>query len=380
MVTESHFLGKHDNVYVAGHRGMVGSAIIRLLERKGYSNLITRNSSELDLRDQDAVRTFFRTQKIDYVVLAAARVGGIYANETYPGEFIYQNLMIQANVIHEAYAAGVNKLLFLGSSCIYPKFCSQPMKEEYLLSGVLEPTNEPYAIAKIAGIKMCESYNRQYGTAYRAVMPTNLYGPGDNYHLENSHVIPAIIRKCHLAKLAASEDAEGIVHDERVYGPIPESIKATLFETDGQTMRSNPYVQLWGSGKGRREFLHVDDMAAGCYEVMTMSKGEYDQSLTTQGADAALSAPSFLNVGVGKDCTISEVARLIQRIVGFKGEIRYDTTQPDGTPQKLLDITRLGTHGWQPAFSLNEGLEHTYKHYCDRLENEVPTASVSRRT
>ena len=378
MVTENHSLRKHDNIYVAGHRGMVGSAIVRLLKREGYSNLIIRSSSELDLRDQDAVRAFFRTQQIDYVVLAAARVGGIHANHTYPGEFIYQNLMIQANVIHEAFAAGVSKLLFLGSSCIYPKFCPQPMKEEYMLSGVLEPTNEPYAIAKIAGIKMCESYNRQYGTAYRAVMPTNLYGPGDNYHLENSHVIPAIIRKCHLAKLAAAGDVRGIANDEQVYGPIPESIKATLFEIDGQALRSKPYVQLWGSGKGRREFLHVDDMAAGCYEIMTMDKGEYDQSLMTHGSDSTLSLPSFLNVGVGKDCTISEVATLIQRIVGFTGELRYDTAQPDGTPQKLLDITRLGTHGWQPSFSLSEGLEDTYKHYCDRLENEAPTAAASR--
>ena len=371
MVTKSHSLGKDDTVYIAGHRGMVGSAMVSLLEREGYSNLVTRSSAELDLRDQAAVRTFFRTQQIDYVVLAAARVGGIHANNSYPGEFIYQNLMIQANVIHEAYAAGVSKLLFLGSSCIYPKFCLQPMKEEYLLSGVLEPTNEPYAIAKIAGIKMCESYNRQYGTAYRAVMPTNLYGPGDNYHLENSHVIPAIIRKCHLAKLAASGDVEGIAHDEQVYGSIPEDIKATLFETDGKSLRSKPYVQLWGSGTGRREFLHVDDMAAGCYEVMKMSKKTYDHSLLTQGSDSSLSVPSFLNVGVGKDCTISEAAAIIQEVVGFTGEIRYDTTQPDGTPQKLLDITRLGTHGWQPAFSLAEGLEHTYRHYCDRLENEA---------
>ena len=367
MVTESHSLGKHDIVYIAGHRGMVGSAMVRLLEREGYSNLITRSSAELDLRDQAAVRTFFGTQKIDYVVLAAARVGGIHANNTYPGEFIYQNLMIQANVIHEAFTAGVTKLLFLGSSCIYPKFCPQPMKEEYLLTGVLEPTNEPYAIAKIAGIKMCESYNRQYGTAYRAVMPTNLYGPGDNYHLENSHVIPAIIRKCHLAKLAASEDFEGIVHDEQVYGSIPEDIKATLFETGGQSLRSEPFVQLWGSGTGRREFLHVDDMAAGCYDVMKMSRETYDLSIRGQNSNSSLSKPSFLNVGVGKDCTISEAAAMIQQVVGFTGEIRYDAAQPDGTPQKLLDITKLDTHGWQPAFSLSEGLEHTYRHYCDRL-------------
>ena len=375
MVTESHSLGKHDAVYIAGHRGMVGSALVRLLEREGYSNLISRSSAELDLRDQAAVRNFFRTRKIDHVVLAAARVGGIHANYTYPGEFIYQNLMIQANVIHQAFAAGVSKLLFLGSSCIYPKFCPQPMKEEYLLSGVLEPTNEPYAVAKIAGIKMCESYNRQYGTAYRAVMPTNLYGPGDNYHLEDSHVIPAIIRKCHLAKLAAAGDAEGIALDERVYGPIPKAVKDTLFEADGQSLRSRPYVQLWGSGSGRREFLHVDDMAAGCYEVMKMSKEAYDQTLLIQGSDPSLSVPSYLNVGSGLDCAISEAAALIQDIVGFYGEIRYDAAQPDGTPQKLLDVSRLGQHGWRPAFSLREGIEHTYAHYCNRLENTALTAA-----
>jgi GDP-L-fucose synthase len=377
MVTESYSLEKHDVVYIAGHRGMVGSAMVRLLEREGYPNLIARSSAELDLRDQAAVRHFFRTQKIDYVVLAAARVGGIHANNAYPGEFIYQNLMIQANVIHEAFAAGVSKLLFLGSSCIYPKFCPQPMKEEYLLSGVLEPTNEPYAIAKIAGIKMCESYNRQYGTAYRAVMPTNLYGPGDNYHLEDSHVIAAIIRKCHLAKLATAGDGEGIAHDERVYGPIPEGIRDTLFETDGQSLRRRPYVQLWGSGSGRREFLHVDDMVGGCHEVMKMSKEAYDRSLLIQGSDPSFSLPSYLNVGAGLDCTISQAAALIQEIVGFPGEIRYDAAQPDGTPQKLLDVSRLGNHGWRPAFSLREGIEDTYAHYCNRLENTAFSAAPS---
>ena len=286
MMKKDHFLAPGDRVYVAGHRGMVGSALVRLLEREGRFNLITRSSAELDLREQAAVRDFFRSQRLDYVVLAAARVGGIHANNTYPAEFIYQNLMIQANVIHEAYAAGDSKLLFLGSSCIYPKFCPQPMKEQYLLSGVLETTNEPYAVAKIAGIKMCESYNRQYGTGYRAVMPTNLYGPGDNYHLENSHVIPAILRKCHLAKLAASGDAAGIAGDEKIYGPIPETIKETLFEADGRTLRCRPYVQLWGSGQGRREFLHVDDMAAGCVAVMKMSDNTYGESLAA-AADRA---------------------------------------------------------------------------------------------
>lgn len=368
MVKQDHFLAENDRVYVAGHRGMVGSALVRLLEREGCFNLITRSSAELDLRDQAAVRDFFRTQRIDYVVLAAARVGGIHANNTYPAEFIYQNLMIQANVIHEANAAGVGKLLFLGSSCIYPKFCPQPMREEYLLSGVLEATNEPYAVAKIAGIKMCESYNRQYGTGYRAVMPTNLYGPGDNYHLENSHVVPAIIRKCHLAKLAAAGDAAGIARDEKIYGPIPVSIRETLYEADGRTLRDRPYVQLWGSGQGRREFLHVDDMAAGCLAVMKMSDRIYDQSLAAAVADNSASKPSFLNVGTGQDCTISEAAALIQEIVGFAGEIRYDANQPDGTPQKLLDVSRLGAHGWSPGFSLRAGLEDTYRHYCGKTQ------------
>ena len=367
MSIKDHCLAPDDRVYIAGHRGMVGSALVRLLEREGYTRLITRTSAELDLRDQAAVRHFFSTQPIDYVVLAAARVGGIHANNTYPGEFIYQNLMIQANVIHEAYAAGVHKLLFLGSSCIYPKFCPQPMKEEYLLSGVLESTNEPYAVAKIAGIKMCESYNRQYGTGYRAVMPTNLYGPGDNYHLENSHVIPAIIRKCHLAKLAAAGDLTGIAQDEKVYGPIPETIRATLFEADGRTLRSHPFVQLWGSGRGRREFLHVDDMAAGCLTVMKMSEHTYGESLAATAADRSHSKPSFLNLGTGKDCTISEAAGLIQEIVGFDGEIRYDADQPDGTPQKLLDVSRLGRHGWRPGFSLQAGLQDTYRHYCSYI-------------
>lgn len=368
MTSECGILAKDDIVYVAGHRGMVGSAIMRLLKREGYGHLVTRNSAELDLSDQSAVRNFFRTEKIDYVVLAAARVGGIHANNTYPAEFIYHNLMIQANVIHEACAAGIRELLFLGSSCIYPKLCHQPMKEEYLLSGVLESTNEPYAVAKIAGIKMCESYNRQYGTCYRAVMPTNLYGPGDSYDLENSHVIPAIIRKCHLAKLASRGDREGIARDQEVFGPIPEDIKNTMFEDNLLSLRDHPHVKLWGSGQGRREFLHVDDMAVGCYAVMKMSSKEYELSLHTQSDDSSLSNPSFLNVGTGLDCTISEVAEIIKEVVGFSGEIRYDPTQPDGTPRKLLDVSRLRQVGWLPRISLREGLEDAYRWYCVQLE------------
>ncbi len=359
-------LKRTDRIYIAGHRGMVGSAVHRLLERRGYQNLITRTSRELDLTSQTAVRDFFSINAIDYVVLAAARVGGIYANNTYPADFIYQNLMIQANVIHQACMSGVSNLLFLGSSCIYPKFSDQPMKEEYLLSGILEPTNEPYAVAKIGGIKMCESYNRQFGTSYRAVMPTNLYGPGDNYHLENSHVIPAIIRKCHLAKLAVNGDMAGIDADRQLYGPIPEDVARGLFEEEAGSLRSDPYVQLWGSGTGRREFLHVDDMAAACYTVMQMDSAAYEKSLRSTENSSSFGPPSFLNVGSGKDCTIREVASMIKKVVGYQGEIRYDTSQPDGTPRKLLDVSRIEKQGWQPLFSLETGLRDTYDWYCRR--------------
>lgn len=341
---------------------MVGSAIVRKLRNEGYDNIITRTHSELDLTNQAAVRDFFATQKIDYVVLAAAKVGGIHANNTYPADFIYQNLMIQCNVIHEAYKAGVQNLLFLGSSCIYPKMCPQPMKEEYLLSGYLEPTNEPYALAKISGIKMCESYNRQYGTHYRSVMPTNLYGPGDNYHLENSHVIPAIIRKYHLAKLAMDGNLAAIHKDEQAYGPIPQDIKRAIgLSPDSSSLSSqssnlNPHVLLWGSGNAKREFLHVDDMAAACYHVMQLSPQSSDLS------------PSFLNVGTGKDLTIRQAAQLICDIVGFKGETIYDSDKPDGTPQKLLDTSRINNLGWEPAFDFREGLQDAYKWYLHNCE------------
>ncbi len=364
MSSDRGMLKKDDVIYVAGHRGMVGSAILRLLEKEGCRNLVTRTSSQLDLTDQAAVRDFFGSTAIDYVVLAAARVGGIHANNTYPADFIYQNLMIQANVIHQAYLAGITRLLFLGSSCIFPKFCEQPMKEEYLLGGILEPTNEPYAVAKIAGIKLCESYNRQFGTSYRAVMPTNLYGPGDNYHLQNSHVIPAIIRKCHLAKLAAEGDGPGIDKDQQLFGPIPEDIAGTIFESDNRTLRRSPYVRLWGSGSGRREFLHVDDMAAACHAVMKLDSEGYEQSLKLTGPASSSAKPSFINIGTGKDCTIAEAAAMIQSVVGYHGEIRYDSSQPDGTPRKLLDVSRIKGLGWQPEFSLRSGLQHTYDQYC----------------
>jgi GDP-L-fucose synthase len=345
----------NDGIFVAGHRGMVGSAVVRHLQGHGFSNIITRSHSQLDLTDQAAVRRFFQGEKIDRVVLAAAKVGGIHANSTYPADFIYFNLAIQNNVIHESYRAGVQDLLFLGSSCIYPKAALQPMKEEYLLTGPLEPTNEPYAIAKIAGIKMCEAYNRQYGTRYRSVMPTNLYGPGDNYHLENSHVIPAMIRKYHLAKLATEGDAAAICEDERRYGQIPKDIRGAIgYSAERKALDKNhsPQVILWGTGSPRREFLHVDDMAAACVHVMTLDQSHFSGK-----------NPSFLNIGVGKDITIKEIAEIIAELVGFSGETIYNPSQPDGTLQKLLDTSRINEFGWKPGFSLREGLKNAYNSY-----------------
>lgn len=359
MSTQSSPLTSRASVFVAGHRGMVGSAIVRKLKAEGYTNIITRTHSELDLTDQAAVRDFFKAEKVDYVVLAAAKVGGIHANNTYPADFIYMNLMIQSNVIHEAYKAGVEHLLFLGSSCIYPKMCPQPMKEEYLLSGYLEPTNEPYAVAKIAGIKMCESYNRQYGTSYKSVMPTNLYGPGDNYHLENSHVIPAIIRKYHLARLAMEGNLAAIREDEKRYGQIPDDIKQALGLSDSpHASRLTPHVLLWGTGKAKREFLHVDDMASACFHVMSQD---------TVSPSSSPLAPGFLNVGTGKDATVGEVAELIREIIGFEGETIYDSDKPDGTPQKLLDTSRINSQGWYPSFTLRKGLEDAYKWYLRKV-------------
>lgn len=304
-------------IYVAGHRGMVGSAIVRALEASGHTNIITRTHAELDLTNQAAVRAFFQSEKIDQVYLAAAKVGGIHANNTYPAEFIYQNLMIEANIIHEAYQAGVQKLLFLGSSCIYPKLAPQPMSEDALLTGKLESTNEPYAIAKIAGIKLCESYNRQYGTDYRSVMPTNLYGPGDNYHPENSHVIPALIRRFHEAKVTGASS-----------------------------------VTIWGTGTPRREFLHVDDMAAASIHVMALDRQTYNAH--TQPMQ------SHINVGSGSDMTIAELAHLIAKVTGYNGRIKFDAFRPDGTPRKLMDVSRLSGLGWAPKVEMESGLRDAY--------------------
>jgi GDP-L-fucose synthase len=318
-------LNKSDVIYVAGHRGMVGSAIVRHLEKEGFQNIVIRTSAELDLTSQASVREFFSSNRIDAVFLAAAKVGGIHANNAYPADFIYQNLMIESNVIQEAWSSGVSKLLFLGSSCIYPKQAEQPMREDALLTGVLEPTNEPYAIAKIAGIKLCESYNRQYGTDYRSVMPTNLYGENDNFHPENSHVIPAMMRRFHEAALGGAEE-----------------------------------VVVWGTGKPMREFLHVDDMAAACVHVLCLNKSSYDQDTEPM--------LSHINVGTGEDCTISELAETMARVTGFSGRIVYDSSKPDGTPRKLMDVSRLKSLGWESSISLEEGLRSTYQWF---LENEL---------
>jgi GDP-L-fucose synthase len=311
-------------IFVAGHRGMVGSAIVRQLESAGHTNIITRTHAQLNLCDQAAVRAFFQTEHPDQVYLAAAKVGGIHANNTYPAEFIYQNLMVQSNVVHEAWTAGVRKILFLGSSCIYPKLALQPMREDALLTGTLEPTNEPYAIAKIAGIKLCESYNRQYGAShgvdYRSVMPTNLYGPGDNYHPENSHVIPALIRRFHEAKINAA-----------------------------------PTVTIWGTGTPRREFLYVDDMAAASIHVMNLPKATYDAHTS--------SMQSHINVGFGDDVTISELAKTVGEVVGFEGEIDFDTTKPDGAPRKWMDSSRLNNLGWNATVKLENGLTLAYNDF-----------------
>ena len=316
-------MSKPQRVFVAGHRGMVGSAICRQLEDWPGVELLTRTHAELDLTDQAAVEAFMRVERPDQVYLAAAKVGGIHANNTYPAEFIRDNLAIQTNVIHGAHIAGVRRLLFLGSSCIYPREAPQPIPEEALLTGPLEPTNEPYAIAKIAGIKLCESYNRQYGTDYRSVMPTNLYGPGDNYHPENSHVIPGLIRRFHEAKQASAD-----------------------------------HVTVWGSGTPRREFLHVDDMAAACVHVMNLDYATYEEHTQPM--------LSHINVGTGQDLPIADLAKLVARVVGFEGELRFDTSRPDGTPRKLLDVSRLTALGWKARIELEEGLAGAYAEFLER--------------
>jgi GDP-L-fucose synthase len=314
-----------EKIYIAGHGGMVGTALVRALKKAGYKNIIGRTRVELDLLDQSAVRTFLEAEKPDRIFLAAAKVGGIHANNEYPAQFIYENLQIQNNIIHGAYLSGCQKLLFLGSSCIYPKLAKQPMLEESLLTGTLEPTNEPYAVAKIAGIKMCESYNRQYGVDYRSVMPTNLYGTNDNFHPENSHVIPAMMRRFHNAQKSSAEE-----------------------------------VIVWGSGKPMREFLHVDDMAAACVHVAYLEKDGYDKNIDGRC--------SHINVGTGVDCTIRELAETLAKVVGFKGRLAFDTSKPDGTPRKLMEGSRLRSLGWQPAYNLESGLAMTYDWFLKNAE------------
>lgn len=315
------------SIYVAGHKGMVGSALMRQLGQDENNQIITRELAELDLSNQQQVTVFFasQAQPLDEIYLAAAKVGGIHANQIYPAEFIYENLAIECNIIHQAWKHGVKKLLFLGSSCIYPRLAGQPIKETELLTGPLEPTNEPYAIAKIAGIKLCESYNRQYGTDYRSVMPTNLYGPGDNYHPENSHVIPGLLRRFHEAKLDGANE-----------------------------------INIWGSGNTLREFLHVDDMAAACVHIMNLPAEEYREVTNPR--------LSHINIGSGVDCSIAELAELIGEVTGFTGTINYDTSRPDGTPRKLLDSSRLMDLGWQPQYTLKEGLANTYEWFVEHYQ------------
>ena len=308
-------MNKNSKIFIAGHKGMVGSAIVRKLKSEGYSNVLIRTSKELDLREKGNVEAFFKTETPEYVFMAAAKVGGIHANNTYRAEFLYDNLMIQNNIIHSAYQTGIKKLMFFGSSCIYPKLAPQPLKEEYLLTGLLEESNEPYAIAKITGIKMCDAYRSQYGCNFISAMPTNLYGPNDNYDLNNSHVLPALLRKVHTAKL-----------------------------------ENKPFVEIWGSGKPMREFLHVDDMADACYFLML----NYNE-------------PGLVNIGCGKDVTIKDLALLIIKIVGYKGELKFDSSKPDGTPRKLMDVSKLHSFGWKHKIELEEGIRMVYEEVKDKL-------------
>ncbi len=317
---------KASKIYIAGHDGLVGSALVRKFTQNGFANLITRHYTELDLRRQQDVETFFENEKPEYVVLAAAKVGGILANNTFPAEFIFDNLAIETNIIHAAWKANVKRLIFLGSSCIYPRECPQPMKEDHLLTGPLESTNEPYAIAKIAGIKMCQSYNRQYGTAYFALMPTNLYGPNDNFNLETSHVLPALIRKFHEAKASSAES-----------------------------------VTVWGTGSPRREFLHVDDLADACLHIIDLDDQVYRNLISDKVAP-------LINVGCGRDNSIKEMALMIKEITGFEGEIVFDTSKPDGTPQKLLDVSLLNKLGWKQTIPLKKGISDTYQ-WC--MDNNI---------
>lgn len=359
-------MSKASRIYVAGHRGLVGSALVRKLKNLGYENLILRTHAELDLVDGNAVANFFASEQPEYVFLAAAKVGGIQANNLYRGEFIHQNLSIQSNVIHSSSQNGVKRLLFLGSSCIYPRDCPQPIREEYLLTGPLEMTNRPYAIAKIAGIEMCDAYNRQYGTKYLAAMPTNLYGPGDNYDLQNSHVLPALIRKFHLAKLAMCGDWSAIERDEAMNGPIPS---ASPLAPSASPLA--PHVVLWGTGTPRREFLYSDDMADACVFLMNLPEENFSSLISPHSSPLApdgslsLSFP-LVNIGCGEDITIAELAKTVAEIIGFEGQIVQDTSKPDGTPRKLMDVSRLESFGWKAKTGIREGIKLAYREFLER--------------
>jgi len=388
--SNSRILSQASRIFLSGHRGMVGSAIYRCLQAENYRNVVTRTHEELDLVNQAAVRFFFKNEKIDAVILAAAKVGGIHANDTYRAQFIFENIMIQANVIHEAYRSGVDRLLFLGSSCIYPKYAQQPMREEQLLTGVLEPTNEPYAIAKIAGIKLCESYNHQYGTHYRCVMPANLYGPNDNFDLENSHVLAALIRKFHLAKLARQGDWQNIQKDQALFGPIAPNFLTELkalakAKTTGSQAPDG--INLWGSGRPRREFLHVDDLASASLFLLNLPDQIFDAAriAASDQQDPSVPKASFvsseadlrdqrrvphINAGSGKDIRINELAEMIQAVVGYPGAVIWDLSMPDGTPRKLLDISRLTQLGWKPEIRLSDGIKSTYQWYLTQTERD----------
>jgi GDP-L-fucose synthase len=364
----------NSKIFVAGASGLVGSAIIRALAAAGHVNIIGSYHSRrppaafsapqsglvrLDLTVQAEVREFLARERPEYVILAAAKVGGIHANNTYPAEFIHQNLAIQTNVIHESWRAGVKRLLFLGSSCIYPRDCPQPMKEEHLLTGPLEPTNRPYALAKIAGIEMCWAYNRQYGTRYLAAMPTNLYGPGDNFDLENSHVIPAMLRKFHLARLAMEGNLDAIIEDQQVHGPISPAVREMIGLdplapiTPSSVLMPRSSVTVWGTGTPRREFLYCQDMADGCVHLMKLPEEKYRSLITSQTAP-------LVNIGSGVEVTIGELAEKVKSVVGYQGRIEFDAAKPDGTPRKLLDVTRMAGLGWQAQVNLAEGLRITY--------------------
>ena len=364
---------KDAKIYVAGHRGLVGSAICRALQAAGYRNLLCRTHAELDLTRQEAVEAFFAAERPEYVFLAAAKVGGIWANNSRPADFIAVNLAIQAHVIEAARAWGVRRLLFLGSSCIYPRNCPQPMREEYLLTGPLEATNQPYAVAKIAGIVQCEAYNRQYGTRFLAAMPTNLYGPNDSYDLEHSHVLPAMIRKFCLAALAAEGRYREIEADAHRHGPLPPDIRAALgLEVCPGQNRPAPKVVLWGTGSPRREMLHVDDMADGCLFLMNLSDGIFDDFLAGKFAAATGAGPAdgagplpmpLVNVGCGSDKTIGRIAEMVAAAAGYTGEVIWDASKPDGTPRKLLDVSKLEALGWRPRISLADGIQRTVNEY-----------------